>query len=88
VELFGVAQLLVKAKEVPLTLAADATLTQVWQKLAELYPVLLGRVIQPETYSLASGYACNRNGLEFVKDFSTKVQPGDKFFLLAADAGG
>lgn len=88
VELFGVAQLLAKTKEVPLTLAPDTTLAQVCQRLAVLYPVLLGRVINPDQRSLAAGYACNRNGLEFVKDPNVALHPGDKLFIIAADAGG
>lgn len=88
VELFGVAQLLAKTKEVSLTLAPDATLAQVWPALAELHPVLLGRVINSDRRSLVSGYACNLNGLAFVKDFRTQVQAGDKIFILSADAGG
>ncbi len=88
VELFGVAQLLAKTKEVALTLAPDGTLAQVFQQLAELHPVLLGRVIDADGNHLVSGYACNLNGLAFVKDFRTQVQPGDKIFILSADAGG
>jgi len=88
VELFGVAQLVTKTKEVSLMLASGATLAQVFQQLAELHPVLRGRVIDADGSGLASGYACNLNGLAFVKDFRTQVQPGDKIFLLSADAGG
>lgn len=88
VELFGVAQLLAKTKDVPLTLAPGATLAQACQRLAELHPVLLGRVINPDRRSLASGYACNINGLEFVKDPNVALHLGDKIFLLSADAGG
>lgn len=88
VELFGVAQLLAKTKEVSLTLAPGATLAEVCQQLAELHAVLLGRVINPDKSSLARGYACNVNGLAFVKDLSAKVQSGDKIFILSADAGG
>ncbi len=88
VELFGVAQLLAKTKDVPLSLPPQATLSDVCQALAAEHPVLLGRVINPNRCSLSSGYACNINGLEFVKNSNTKVNPGDKIFILSADAGG
>ena len=88
VELFGVAQLLAKTKEVPLSLTPGAALYQVFQALAEQHPVLLGRVINPDNSRLISGYACNINGLAFVKDLNAKVTPGDKIFILSADAGG
>jgi molybdopterin converting factor small subunit len=88
VELFGVARLLAKTKEVPLSLPPTATLSDVCQALAAEHPVLLGRVINPDRCSLLSGYACNINGLEFVKNFNAKVNPGDKIFILSADAGG
>lgn len=88
VELFGVAQLLAKTKEVFLSLPQAATLSHVCQALAAEHPVLLGRVINPDRSSLSSGYACNINGLEFIRNPNAKVNPGDKIFILSADAGG
>ena len=88
VELFGVARLLANTKEVFLSLPQAATLSHVCQALAAEHPILLGRVINPDRSSLSSGYACNINGLEFVKNPNAKVNPGDKVFILSADAGG
>lgn len=88
VELFGVAQLLAKTKEVSLSLPQEATLSHVCAALAVEHPVLLGRVINRDRSSLSSGYACNINGLEFVKNPNAKINPGDKIFILSADAGG
>lgn len=88
VELFGVARLLTKTKEVPLSLPPQATLSDVCQALAAEHPVLLGRVINSDRSSLSSGYACNINGLEFIRNSNAKVNPGDKIFILSADAGG
>ena len=88
VELFGVARLLANTKEVSLSLPQAATLSQVCQALALEHPVLLGRVINPDRSSLSSGYACNINGLEFVKNPNARINPGDKVFILSADAGG
>jgi molybdopterin-guanine dinucleotide biosynthesis protein A/molybdopterin converting factor small subunit len=88
VELFGVARLLAKTKEVSLTLPPEANLSHVYTALAAKLPVLVGRVISSDRDSLSSGYACNLNGLDFVHTAATKVNPGDKIFILSADAGG
>ncbi|HEU4341347.1 MAG TPA: NTP transferase domain-containing protein [Candidatus Binatia bacterium] len=88
VELFGVARLLAKTKAVSLSLPQEATLSQVFSALAERLPVLVGRVISSDKNDLFSGYACNVNGLEFVRSASAKVSPGDRIFILSADAGG
>jgi molybdenum cofactor guanylyltransferase len=88
VELFGMAQLLAKTKTVSLALPQDATLSQLFSALAERLPMLVGRVISPEMNKLASGCACNVNGLEFVRNPTAKVKAGDKVLILSADAGG
>lgn len=88
VELFGVPRLLAKTKAVSLSLRHEATLSDVFSALAERLPVLAGRVINPESASLFSGYACNLNGLDFVRNPDAKINSGDRIFILAADAGG
>lgn len=86
VELFGVARMLAKSQTISLVLAQDATLANVFSALAEKSPVLVGRVINSE--GLIAGYACNLNGLDFVRAPNTKINSGDRILLLAADAGG
>jgi molybdenum cofactor guanylyltransferase len=88
VELFGVARLLAKTPSVSLSLPPDATLSDVLAALAERLPVLAGRVINSSGGGLVSGYTCNINGLEFVRSASATVNPGDRIFVLSADAGG
>lgn len=88
VELFGVARLRAKTKEVSLELPQDATLAHVFVALAERLPSLVGSVIAPEKNRLAGGHACNINGREFVRNMSAKVNPGDRIFIISADAGG
>ena len=88
VELFGAARLLAKTKEIALALPEGATLAQVYSVLAEKLPVLVNRVIAPDGSRLVSGYACNVNGLDFVRLPTAKVNSGDKIFILSADAGG
>jgi molybdopterin-guanine dinucleotide biosynthesis protein A len=88
VELFGVARLAAQTREVPLVLPAGATFSQVFAALAEMLPALVGRVISPDGRSLVEGYACNVNGLEFVRAPTATVKPGDNIVILSADAGG
>jgi molybdopterin-guanine dinucleotide biosynthesis protein A/molybdopterin converting factor small subunit len=88
VELFGVARQLAKTKDVSVTLPPDATFSQVFAALAEKLPVLVGRVISPDRASLVDGYACNVNGLEFVRTATATVNPDDNIIILSADAGG
>jgi molybdopterin-guanine dinucleotide biosynthesis protein A len=88
VELFGAARLLAKTREVSLELPPGATLADVYSALAAKLPILLGRVISADRTNLFSGYACNINGLNFIRSPTAKVNSGDKIFILSADAGG
>jgi molybdopterin-guanine dinucleotide biosynthesis protein A len=87
VELFGVARLLAKTPTVSLAVADETDLGTVLAALAARLPVLVGRVIDPAG-ALANGCACNLNGLSFVANLNSKVSPGDRIFILSADAGG
>jgi molybdopterin-guanine dinucleotide biosynthesis protein A len=88
VELFGVARLMAQTREVSLVLPPEATCSQVFAALAEKLPVLVGRVITPDGTSLIEGYACNVNGLHFVRAATDRINPGDNIVILSADAGG
>jgi molybdopterin-guanine dinucleotide biosynthesis protein A len=88
VELMGVARLIANTREVSLTLASSATFSDLFAALAERLPVLIGRVISADRSRLIEGYACNVNGLEFVRSFSGRVNAGDNIVILSADAGG
>jgi molybdopterin-guanine dinucleotide biosynthesis protein A len=88
VELFGVARLLARTSEVSLALPAGATFADAFAALAEQLPVLVGQVISPDRRRLVDGYACNVNGLAFVRTPTAVVHPGDSLVILSADAGG
>lgn len=88
VELFGVARLLARTREVSLSLPQTATLTDVYSVLAQRLPILRGRVIASDAGRLSAGYACNINGLDFAHDPGVKVHPGDRILILSSDAGG
>lgn len=87
-ELFGVARMVANASEIPLTLGAGATLADALDAAAERCPSLVGRVVAPERRALLDGYACNVNGLEFVRSAEAPVREGDRLLIVSADAGG
>jgi molybdopterin-guanine dinucleotide biosynthesis protein A len=88
VELFGIARLLARTSVIALALPAAATLSDAFAALAEKLPVLVGRVISADRTRLVDGYACNLNGLAFVRTPTAAVNPGDSLVILSADAGG
>jgi molybdopterin-guanine dinucleotide biosynthesis protein A len=88
VELFGIARLLARTSVIALALPAAATLSDAFAALAEKLPVLVGRVISADRTRLVEGYACNLNGLGFVRTPTAVVNPGDSLVILSADAGG
>ncbi len=88
VELFGAARFFAHTREVSLTLPAGATFSHVYAALADRLPVLVGKVIDPDRARLSDGFACNVNGLDFVRTPATTVSAGDNIVILSADAGG
>jgi molybdopterin-guanine dinucleotide biosynthesis protein A len=88
VELFGVAQLLAQVREMSLVLPAPATLADVFSALSERVPILAGQVINEDGTGLVEGYACNVNGLDFVRSPQAPVNSGDNIAIMSADAGG
>lgn len=88
VELYGMARLLAKTAKVALVLPPQAALSSVFVALAGELPVLVGPVIAPDRSKLTSGYACNINGLDFVRDPTFKINPGDSIIIISNDAGG
>lgn len=88
VELFGVARMLSGTSEIALTLQPGATVSHLLAALVANVPVLSGRVISPDGSRLIDGYACNVNGVEFVRTAARAVHPGDRVMILSADAGG
>jgi molybdopterin-guanine dinucleotide biosynthesis protein A len=88
VELLGVARLLAGTREIDVILPSGATLGHVFGALADQLPVLTGRVLDAGGSGLVDGYACNVNGLDFVRSTAARVATGDRIVILSADAGG
>lgn len=88
VELFGVARMLTGMRDINLALRPGATIGDVFAALADKLPSLSGRVISADGTRLIDGYACNVNGLEFVRSADAPVKAGDNIAIMSADAGG
>jgi molybdopterin-guanine dinucleotide biosynthesis protein A/molybdopterin converting factor small subunit len=88
IELFGAARLTAKTRNLALVLPSGATFAQLFTALAEKLPILVGRVISPDRTRLISGYACNVNGLDFIRSPTAPVNAGDNIAIVSADAGG
>lgn len=91
IELFGVARLTAHTPHVSLTLSAEATLGDALTVLGAECPTLLGSVLSADDAGhtgLRSGYACNINGKDFVRDVQTRLREGDSLLILSSDAGG
>jgi len=88
VELLGVARLVAGTGEVALTLPAGARLQDVFGALAQQVPAMAGRVVAAGGRGLKEGYACNVNGLDFVRDSTAPVHRDDRLVIVSADAGG
>jgi molybdopterin converting factor small subunit len=88
VELFGVARLIARTREVFVVVPPPATVASLLTALANAVPALTGAVIDRDSGCLVDGYACNLNGLQFVRTMSAAVQRGDRVAIFSADAGG
>lgn len=88
VELFGVARLKAKTDRLTLSLPSEATITDALAALAQAHPELVGTVISSDSPTLLAGYACNVNGVEFIRAFDVTIQNGDHLLILSSDAGG
>lgn len=88
VELLGVARLVAGIPELTVRLPCGARIADALAAVSERVPALVGRVIGHAGSGLVDGYACNVNGLDFVRDASLPVNRGDRLVIVSADAGG
>ena len=88
IELFGVARLKAKTSRLSLMLPPHATLADALTALTNACPALLGSVIAADRQTLLPGYACNVNGVEFIRSTNVAINQGDHLLILSSDAGG
>ena len=88
VELLGQARRLAQTKRSLVEIHDRATLREVMACLAARFPALVGPVIVPDTYDLASSYMLNIDGRRVAKDFDAPAQDGQRLLLMFVEAGG
>jgi len=90
VEFTGGTRAMAGAREVELDLPASVTYRGVVQRLADLYPALVGAVIAEDKRSLLSAMIFDRNGSEAILPgmFEQTLQDGDRLILLYFIVGG
>jgi molybdopterin-guanine dinucleotide biosynthesis protein A/molybdopterin converting factor small subunit len=88
IELFGVARLKAKTARLSVTVPAGGNLGDALAALADAIPDLVGPVLTADHRGLTSGYACNLNGKEFIRDPQRRLRAGDSVLILSSDAGG
>jgi molybdopterin converting factor small subunit len=88
VQLFGFPQDIAPIREVAITLADPATLTDVIANLRKSVPTLVGFAIMPDEDRLVENFKFNHNGRLVYTDFSSKVSSGDHIALLIQVSGG
>lgn len=78
------------AREVELDFPAGVTYSGVVQRLADLYPAMVGAVIAEDKRSLLSAMIFDRNGSESILPgmFEQSPQDGDRLILLYFIVGG
>ena len=90
VEFTGGTRAMAGAREVELIFAEGVTYAGVVQRLADLYPALVGAVIAEDKRSLLSAMIFDRNGSEPILPGMLEQSPqdGDRLILLYFIVGG
>ena len=82
-QLDGTARVLTKQKEIPITVAPNATWRDVIAALAQAAPALIGDVITKDRRNLVG--TLNRNGKESIRDLDTVAMLSDADFLMIVE---
>lgn len=88
VELFGLARVLAATSVLEIDVPEPATVRAVMSALGAHRSQLVGPILRADLSGPAAGYTLNVNGLAFVDDLETVLNPGDVLLLLPASAGG
>jgi molybdopterin converting factor small subunit len=90
VEFAGLSRVLTGARQVSLDLGESVTFQDIVRILADKYPSLVGKVIQPEGEGLYPSNLLNINGQHMVQGNQMDQSPaeGDRIILMSILAGG
>jgi molybdopterin converting factor small subunit len=90
VEMLGLSRLVTGEREVSLALEQGATYRDVVRALSEMYPALIGNVIQSDKKNLQAPNVFNLNARQMVqsKQMENPLDEGDRIILMSVSAGG
>jgi hypothetical protein len=88
VEFFGLPRRLSGVKETTVEVSPGATLRDVAAALAVQFPVFLGDLIDPRSYSLKEPYFFNIDARRVPKSLDYQPNEGERLLLLFLEAGG
>ena len=90
VELLGLSRLVTGTREVPLDLEEGATYRDIVRVLSDMYPELIGNVIQPDKKNLQAPNIFNLNARQMIqsKQMEHRLSDGDRVILMSMSAGG
>ncbi len=90
IEFQGISRVLTKSKKLPLNVEPDTTYRQIIQRLAALYPGLVGEVITKDRQALLGSNMVSLNGKHMLRpsDLENSPADGDKLTIMSILAGG
>ena len=90
IEFQGISRVLTKSKKLPLNVSPDTTYRQIIQRLAVLYPNLVGEVIAKDRQTMLGSNMLSRNGKHMIRpaDLGNSPEAGDKLTIMSILAGG
>ena len=90
VELLGLSRLVTGQKEVSLDLEEGATYHDLVRALSDMYPALIGNVIQSDRASLQAPNIFNLNARQMIqsKQMGNCLGENDRIILMSMSAGG
>jgi hypothetical protein len=90
IEFAGLSRVLTGARQVSLDLEDDVTFQDIVRILADKYPTLVGKVIQPDDKGLYPSNLFSLNGQRMIQENQMDQSPGegDRVILMSILAGG
>lgn len=90
VEFAGLARVLTQQPQIALDVPEGTTFREILHHLAEMFPQLVGDVIDPTLKTLRSSNMLNVNGTRMIQpaEMDASPQEGDRLILMSILAGG
>ena len=89
-ELLGLSRLVAGTKQIALDLEEGATYRDIVRVLSDMYPAMIGNVIQPDRQSLQAPNIFNLNARQMIqsRQMENHLSDGDRVILMSMSAGG